>query len=478
MTTAWSTGPSGTRLPDGFTVRLADDVHRSRDGRLLLGGSPPRLLRLGRRAAHLLARGEFTVSGPGTAELARRLLDAGVTNPRPAGVPVTGTTVVIPVRDRIDMLERLLTALRDDRQTADLPVVVVDDGSRDPLRLSAVARRLGARVLRHERSRGPAAARNTGLRGCVTRFVAFVDSDVVPLPGWLGPLLAQFQDPAVGLAAPRVVALRPLGRNWLARFDETCSPLDMGQEEGLVAPLSRLSYVPSTAIVVRREAVEGFAADMRVGEDVDLCLRMHAAGWRLRYVPTARVAHEHRTDVRRWMAQRACYGTSAAPLALRHPGQVPPLHAAPWSLAAAALLVDRRSAPLAVVLVAFAAARLARRMPDADAPARAATLLALGGVHGTVRQLVRAAMRHHWPISVVAALVSRRARRALVAAAVVDGLLDHRTSGSSLHPVAHVLVRRLDDLCYGAGLWWGAVRHRAVAPLLPRLARRPGARDR
>ncbi|MGW3473042.1 mycofactocin biosynthesis glycosyltransferase MftF [Saccharopolyspora sp. NPDC000995] len=469
--------PEETRLPDGFAVRLASDVHRSRNGGLLLGGSPMRLVRLNGRAAKLLASGGFTVSGPTSAAVARRLLDAGIVDPRPPEVQVAETTVVIPVRDRTDMLERLLTILRCDAQTADLPIVVVDDGSRDPQRLAATACQWGAWVFRHERSLGPAAARNTGLRRCGTRFVAFIDSDVVPWPGWLPTVLAQFSDPAVGLAAPRVVSLDQAGRNWLETFERTCSPLDMGTREGPVAPLTRLAYVPATTVVVRRDAVVGFASDMRVGEDVDLCMRLHEAGWRVRYVPAARVAHEHRTDLRRWMAQRAFYGTGAAPLALRHPGQVPPLHAAAWSLAAAVLLTNRRLAPLAGVLVAVAAARLARRMPDADAPVRAATLLALGGLYGTARQLVRAATRHYWPISAAAALTSRRARRVLVAAAVVDGLLDHRNSGSSLHPVPHVLVRRLDDLCYGAGLWCGAVRNRTIAPLLPRLARSSHSRD-
>jgi mycofactocin system glycosyltransferase len=476
-TTRVSRAPAEKHLPDGFTVRLAADVHRSRNGRLLFGGSPLRLVRLNQNMARLLTPGEFTVSGRATRALARKLLDAGIVNPRPPETRVAETSIVIPVRDRSDMLERLLTALRGDPQTADLPVLVVDDGSRDPLRLAAVARRHSARVFRHEHSLGPAAARNTGLWRCSTRFVAFIDSDVVPRPGWLAPLLAQFLDPAVGLVAPRVVPLQPSGRHWLETFEETCSPLDMGTQEGLIAPLTKLSYVPSTTIVVRREAVPGFAADMRVGEDVDLCMRMHAAGWQLRYVPTARVAHEHRTELRRWIGQRAFYGTGAAPLALRHPGRVPPLYSAWWSLAAAALLTNRKLAPLAAVLIIVAATRLARRMPDADAPVRAATLLALGGVYATAHQLVRAATRHYWPLSVAAALASRRARKLLAVAAIAEGVLDHRRSRSKLHPVAHVLVRRLDDLSYGAGLWWGAARNLTIAPLLPRLVWRASSRD-
>ncbi|GGJ03271.1 glycosyl transferase family 2 [Saccharopolyspora subtropica] len=468
--------PTKTTLPDGFAVELAADVHRSRNGRLLFGGSPPRLVRLSERAARLLASGGFAVSGPASQALARRLLDAGIVNPRPPEVRVGEVSVVIPVRDRVEMLERLLTALRQDPQTADLPVVVVDDGSRDPARLAAAARRHGARVFRHERSLGPAAARNTGLSRSSTRFVAFIDSDVVPQPGWLSPLVAQFLDPAVALAAPRVVPLRSDDRGCLDAFERTCSPLDMGPREGLVAPLTRLSYVPTTTVVVRREAVAGFAADMRVGEDVDLCLRLHEAGWRLRYVPAARVAHEHRTDLRRWLAQRAFYGTSAAPLALRHPRQIPPVQAPWWSLVAAGLLTDRRLVPLAGGLVAVIAARMTRRLPDADAPVRAGVLLALGTLYATVRQLARAATRHYWPISVAVALVSRRARRGLVAAAVVDGLLDRRSSGSTLRPVPYVLVRLLDDLAYGAGLWWGVIRARTIAPLVPRISR--GSRSR
>ena len=60
-------GPLDTTLPNGFAVELADDVHRSRDGRLMLGGSPPMLLRLSVSAARLLGPGQFTVADAATA---------------------------------------------------------------------------------------------------------------------------------------------------------------------------------------------------------------------------------------------------------------------------------------------------------------------------------------------------------------------------------------------------------------------------
>ena len=470
--------PRDTTLPDGFAVELAADVHRSRDGRLMLGGSPPRLLRLSRSAARLLEPGRFTVVDAATAGLARRLVDIGVALPRPPGRPVSDVTIVIPVRDRSFLLHRLLTALRADPETAGLPVLVVDDGSASGAEVASVARRHCAKLLVHPRNRGPAAARNTGLGNATTRFVAFCDSDVEPQAGWLGPLLTQFADPALALAAPRVVA-RPRDRpGWLDRYEAVRSPLDMGAREAPVLPLSALAYVPGVTLVVRRDAVgAGFAPELRFGEDVDLCLRLYEAGWRMRYLPGSRVGHCHRTDLRSWLSQRASYGSGAAKLALRHPGLIPPLNAAPWSVAACMLAVRGRPAPAgaAVALTVGTAIRLIRRIPDADTPVRAGAQLTLAGLRGTAEQLSRCATRHYWPAVMLAAALNRRARRVLIAVAVIEGLVDYRRSGSPLNPLIYLLIRRADDVAYGAGLWRGAIRHRTAAPLIPRLAARVDA---
>jgi len=216
----------------------------------------------------------------------------------------------------------------------------------------------------------------------------------------------------------------------------------------------------------------GFDPELRFGEDVDLCLRLYHAGWRMRYVPSSRVGHHQRGSLRSWLAQRASYGSAAADLALRHPGQVPPLNAAPWSVAACALVLSGRPIPVgfAVALTANSAIRLIRRMPDADTPVRAGALLTLTAVRGTAQQLTQCATRHYWPVAVLAAVVSRRARHVLITAAAIEALIDYRQKGLRLNPLAYLLVRRLDDLAYGTGLWRGAIRGRTAAPLIPRLA--------
>jgi mycofactocin system glycosyltransferase len=460
-------GPTDVALPDGLRVVVDRHVVALDGGRVLLGGAPPRMLRLTLTGRALLSGGGFTVSDGTSRALARRLLDAGVVHPvADAGGPgPREVTVVVPVKDRTDAVARLLAALP--RDLGD--VIVVDDGSADPDALRAAA--TGARVLRHDHPRGPAAARNAGLAAATTPLVAFLDSDVLPDPGWLDPLLAHLADPAVGLVAPRIVALPPV-HGWLARYEAVRSSLDLGPDPAVVVPRTRVAYVPSAALLVRRAAVRaGFHEAMHVAEDVDLVLRLHAAGWRLRYEPSSRVAHDHRTDLRQWWLRKAFYGTGAAPLALRHPGAVPPMVLSPWAAAVAGALLARRPL-LAAGVAAWAVRRLVPQLPELSRPWLAATRIVGLGAAGAAGQTADAITRHYWPIAVLACAAGRRARRTVAAVALAEGVVDwirHRHRDPAVRPglLGHLVAHRLDDLGYGAGLWWGALRHRTLEPLRP-----------
>src|SRR4029077_14849156 len=205
---------TGPRLPDGFAVQVARRVRVLGEGSALLGGSPTTLLPRPPAAQTMLNGGRLEVHDAVSAQLARTLLDATVAHPRPASGPShRDVTVVIPVFDNIPGLLRLVGTLRGMR------VVVVDDGSATPVQQSDFAdMHCDIQVLRHARSKGPAAARNTGLAACNTDFVAFLDSDGVARRGWREGALGHFCDPAVALVAPRIVGLRQAD-NLVARYE-------------------------------------------------------------------------------------------------------------------------------------------------------------------------------------------------------------------------------------------------------------------
>ena len=146
-----------------------------------------------------------------------------------------------------------------------------------------------------------------------------------------------------------------------------------------------MSYVPGAAIVVRVEAFDsigGFDERLRFGEDVDLVWRLDEQGWRCRYEPASTVWHRPRPGIVGRMRQHAGYGTSAAPLALRHPGALAPMRTNGWTAAAWALLLAGH--PVAAVTLAVGSAgALVPKLPDV--PPAAAFRLAMHGHLGAAR---------------------------------------------------------------------------------------------
>lgn len=469
---------AGPRLPDGFAVQVDRRVRVLGAGSALLGGSPTRLLRLAPAARDMLGDGRLEVRDASSAQLARALLDATVAHPRPAtGPSYLDVTVVIPVHDNPAGVIRLVGALRGVR------VVVVDDGSSVPLSGNDFQ---GAgcevTILRHDEPRGPAAARNTGLAACDTDFVAFLDSDVLPRRGWLEVLLGHFCDPAVALVAPRIVGL-PGPDNLLARYEAVRSSLDLGRREAPVTPYGTVSYLSSAAIIGRvatLRAVGGFDEDMRCGEDVDLCWRLIETGARLRYEPIALVSHEHRIEPAAWLRRKAFYGTSTGPLSARHPGKVAPMVISGWSLLTWLLLaLGTRLTALASLLAAgVVGAKVARSMRSPEAAPRDVAVVAARGLGAAALQLAAAICRHYWPVAAVAAVLSPRFRQVVLLAAVLDGVADwlgHRSGAADddevrpVGPIAYLLLKRLDDLAYGAGLWYSVLRNQTLVPLRPQI---------
>jgi mycofactocin system glycosyltransferase len=453
-------------------------------GRTLLGGDPPRVLRVsdagaavvraltGTGAAEDRSRG-VDLSAPAARTLTRRLLDAGLAHPTPVRGSTAELTVVIPVRDRAATLARLLMALDAERPRR---VLVVDDGSRDPAAVAAVCAGHGVQLVRRPRPGGPAAARNDALALVDGGLVALLDCDCVPEPGSLALLCGAIAgDERLGAVAPRI---RPLGgHGTLARFAAHRSPLDLGPSPAAVRPGGRVAYVPTAALLARREALgSGFDPRLRYGEDVDLVWRMYDAGWRVRYVPAATVAHDEPATVRAWMTRRFHYGTAAGPLARRHPGRLAPAVVHPRPATVVALAGDGRPRAAAAVLalhVAVTTHRLSRhRVPPRDAAA-----LALGATLETAVALGRAATMLA-PAGLAIGVRRRRTRAFALACACGPPALAWGRARPRMDPISWTLLAIGDDVAYGAGVWTGAVRARTVAPLTPRvLVNVPSASD-
>lgn len=460
-------------LPDGFEVRLRDDVQRLEGGRLLVGGSPLRAVRLSAVAAALVDRGRVRVLDAPSRLVARRLLDGNLADPVPGVTPATAeVTVVIPAHDRATQLDRTLAALNP------LPCVVVDDASLDPAAVARVSSRHGARLVALLRNVGPAGARNAGLALVTTPYVAFVDSDVTVGPDTLRRLTRHFADPALALVGPRVVSTSRSARpRWHERYDAASSSLDLGRRACSVRPGAAVAWLPSACVVGRVDKLAGgFDESLRIGEDVDLVWRLVEAGHTVRYDPAETAHHDTRARMRDWLGRKFAYGTGGAVLAERHGRKTAVAHLSPaMALAAGALLLRRRwSVPVAAACLVLSARSLATALPGTASSPSLVARLSLRGLGWSLRQESSLLLRHWWPAAALGAVVSGSVRRAIVTAAAVD-VAAAWVEGQRGNPLTTLAGRRLDDLAYGSGLWSGALSARSLrclgivwAPYRPR----------
>lgn len=461
-------------MPVGFRMTLDPDAKRL-DDVTLFGGSPARIMRLtssGRGVLDELLDGP--VRTPAGGKLARRLADAGVMHPHPpASSGPVDATVLIPVRDRPDMLARCLDALG-----SAYPVLVVDDASVQPDRIAEVCAARGVPLIRRDVNGGPGAARNTGLAQITSDAVVFLDSDCVPPADIVDRLAAHLADPMVAAAAPRIAALDSCTS--AGRYASACGSLDLGDREARVAPRTRVAYVPTAALAVRRSAlldVESggtvFDSNLRYGEDVDLNWRLDEAGWRIRYDPAVTVRHDEPDNWRELLVRRFRYGTSAGPLALRHPKAMVPFVVHPWSVLTVVGLLARRPV-LATAAFVVSVLTLSRTLRSAGVGRKGVVRGCATAVQQTWLGLGRMSTQLAAPALFAAIIIRGKAGRRAAAASllIAPPFTTWLARKPALRPTRFVAGRIADDIAYGIGVWTGSVRARTSIPFRPVISRR------
>jgi len=289
-----------------------------------------------------------------------------------ADSPSPAVTVVVPTRDRPATLARCLAALARQRAVA-LEIVVVDDASVDGAAVAAAVRRAApAALLVRGTGKGPAAARNLGVRAARGEIVCFTDDDCAPDPDWAGRLVAAC---AGGAAAAGTTLADPVAGPTVVAAQLLTNVL---QRASLEPGSSVLGFAPSCNIACPTELARRLPFDdsfpHAAGEDRDWCARLQRSGVALRFVPAATVTHRPRLGICGFVRQQCRYGRGA--LRYRGAGDARRLagpsfyarlarEAAASGLAVAALVALAQAAVLAGALLELCA-RAAGRSRSAD----------------------------------------------------------------------------------------------------------------
>jgi GT2 family glycosyltransferase len=202
-------------------------------------------------------------------------------------------------------------------------VIVVDNGSVAPAVVTEDER---VTVLRNERNAGVAAGRNQGVAAGSSPLVCLLDSDARLEPDCLRALVdGLVTDPHIGIAVPVFVDQRPdetagLAPTFCRKVLRLVNLRDGYAAAGDTdAALRDVDFGIGACQLFRREAfdrVHGLDERYFYGpEDVDFCLRVRKAGWRVVQMRSARCNHPPRRRNRRLLTRR---GVAHAGAVVRH----------------------------------------------------------------------------------------------------------------------------------------------------------------
>lgn len=214
-------------------------------------------------------------------------------------------SIIIPAYNRVDLTAQCLQALVQNTTGVSYEVIVVDNASTDATPELCASLGGNATVIRNDENLGFARACNQGARAAATDRLLFLNTDTQPFPDWLPPLLATVeQEPDVGAVGCKL--LFPDGtvqHGGVVLVQQSSYPTLGAQHlpyrvpaDDALANLRRdVSVATAASILIRRQAfdqVGGFDEAYWNGyEDVDLCLALGAAGWRIVYEPASVLIH-------------------------------------------------------------------------------------------------------------------------------------------------------------------------------------------
>jgi GT2 family glycosyltransferase len=239
-------------------------------------------------------------------------------------------TIIVPTRDQPALLKRCIEAVLKETQYENYEIVVVDNGSADPeacAYLQAIEDKFGEigsriRVLRHPGAFNFSAMNNRAAREEARGdYLCLLNNDAAPLAGdWLGELMALARRPDVGVVGAKLLVADGrvqhagvvLGIGWGAPAEHPYA----GEPEqtfgywGRARVVQQFSAVTGACLLTRRsvyEAVGGLDEDnfAVAFNDIDFCLRVGVAGYRVLWTPFARLLHDSSASLNAAVEQKS-----------------------------------------------------------------------------------------------------------------------------------------------------------------------------
>lgn len=260
-------------------------------------------------------------------------------------------SVIVPVFNRPDEVKELLESLCT-QTFRDFEVVLVEDGSSVPCAAVADSFRneLDIKYFTKDNS-GPGQTRNYGAERASGEYLIILDSDVMVPPGYFEAIEAELsREPADAFggpdrAHPDFTPVQKAINYAMTSFFTT------GGIRGGKVKMDKF-YPRSFNLGISADAYKalGGFSKMRFGEDIDLSIRIFAAGYKCRLFPEAWVWHKRRTNLKKFFKQVHNSGIARINLYKKYPSSLKLVHTLPAVFTVGVALLLAVALPLLLVL--------------------------------------------------------------------------------------------------------------------------------
>jgi glycosyltransferase involved in cell wall biosynthesis len=233
--------------------------------------------------------------------------------PQRAARPVE-LSVVVAAYNAADTIEAQLRALLGQEWDGLWEVVIADNGSSDGT--GDIVGRVAdgdarVRIVDASDLAGAGHARNVGVREALGASIAFCDADDVVGAGWVAAMGDALRQAPFVTGPQEYETLNP---RWMHGAFGTRTAKELQWFSGI------FPFGPTANLGIRRplfEVVGGFDNDFRVGQDLDLCLRVWLTGEQLQFVDAAVVHYRYRADMGSLWRRARQYGAVAPAISRR-----------------------------------------------------------------------------------------------------------------------------------------------------------------
>ncbi|MBS7457827.1 glycosyltransferase family 2 protein [Coralloluteibacterium stylophorae] len=226
---------------------------------------------------------------------------------REAVGPLPRVSLIIPTRDKVELLRMSVGSILAKTDYPDLEIIVVDNQSAEQATLDYFAELEAdgrVRVVRYDAPFNYSAINNHAARHATGAIVGLVNNDIEVIEGsWLRTMVAQAVRPEIGAVGAMLYypddtiqhAGVVLGMGGVAGHVYTTQPRGSHGQCGRALLAQEMSAVTAACLVVRREVFEevgGLDETLSVAfNDIDFCLRIRVAGYRNLWTPYAELYH-------------------------------------------------------------------------------------------------------------------------------------------------------------------------------------------